>query len=204
MINVRNKFFIIRELSCKYTVKLLCNIVVVSRSGYYKWLNKGNKDISYSELENKILELYNKSKNVYGYRRIKVALVRESGIRVNHKKILRLRRRLNIKSVVRKKKFKYKKLKIEYCSTKENILNRNFKAEKIMRNGLQILHICFTETARKRLIYQRLKIYLTMKLLYIRSVKHLDLSFSLETVNIAVKRNKNRINGLILHSNQLT
>ena len=204
MINVRNKFFIIRELSCKYTVKLLCNIVAVSRSGYYKWLNKGNKDISYSELENKILELYNKSKNVYGYRRIKVALVRESGIRVNHKKILRLRRRLNIKSVVRKKKFKYKKLKIEYCSTKENILNRNFKAEKIMRNGLQILHICFTETARKRLIYQRLKIYLTMKLLYIRSVKHLDLSFSLETVNIAVKRNKNRINGLILHSNQLT
>ena len=204
MINVRNKFFIIRELSCKYTVKLLCNIAAVSRSGYYKWLNKGNKDISYSELENKILELYNKSKNVYGYRRIKVALVRESGIRVNHKKILRLRRRLNIKSVVRKKKFKYKKLKIEYCSTKENILNRNFKAEKIMRNGLQILHICFTETARKRLIYQRLKIYLTMKLLYIRSVKHLDLSFSLETVNIAVKRNKNRINGLILHSNQLT
>ncbi len=204
MINVRDKFFIIRELSCKYTVKLLCNIAAVSRSGYYKWLNKGNKDISYSELENKILELYNKSKNVYGYRRIKVALVRESGIRVNHKKILRLRRRLNIKSVVRKKKFKYKKLKIEYCSTKENILNRNFKAEKIMRNGLQILHICFTETARKRLIYQRLKIYLTMKLLYIRSVKHLDLSFSLETVNIAVKRNKNRINGLILHSNQLT
>lgn len=39
-------------------------------------------------------------------------------------------RKINIKSVIRKKKFKYKKLKIEYCSTKENILNRNFKAEK--------------------------------------------------------------------------
>ncbi|MGU8572229.1 hypothetical protein ACV3R5_17295, partial [Clostridium perfringens] len=71
MINVRDKFFIIRELSCKYTVKLLCNIAAVSRSGYYKWLNKGKKDISYSELENKILELYNKSKKVYGYKRIK-------------------------------------------------------------------------------------------------------------------------------------
>ncbi|HHD2789262.1 TPA: IS3 family transposase, partial [Clostridium perfringens] len=63
--------------------------------------------------------------------RIKVALLREFGIRVNHKKILRLMRKINIKSVIRKKKFKYKKLKIEYCSTKENILNRNFKAEKI-------------------------------------------------------------------------
>ncbi|EHR0219687.1 transposase, partial [Clostridium perfringens] len=79
----------------------------------------------YSELENKILELYNKFKKVYGYKRIKVALLREFGIRVNHKKVLRLMRKINIKSVIRKKKFKYKKLKIEYCSTKENILNRN-------------------------------------------------------------------------------
>ncbi|MDK0932877.1 IS3 family transposase, partial [Clostridium perfringens] len=105
MINVRDKFCIIRELSCKYTVKLLCDIAGVSRSGYYKWLNKGNKDISYSELENKILELYNKSKKVYGYRRIKIALLREFGICVNHKKILRLMRKINIKSVIRKKKF---------------------------------------------------------------------------------------------------
>lgn len=76
MINVKDKFCIIRELSYKYTVKLLCDITCVSRSGYYKWLNKGNVDISYSELENKILELYNKSKKLYGYRRIKVALLR--------------------------------------------------------------------------------------------------------------------------------
>ncbi|EGT3601726.1 IS3 family transposase [Clostridium perfringens] len=164
VINVRDKFFIIRELSCKYTVKLLCNIAAVSRSGYYKWLNKGKKDISYSELENKILELYNKFKKVYGYKRIKVALLREFGIRVNHKKVLRLMRKINIKSVIRKKKFKYKKLKIEYCSTKENILNRNFKAEKINEKWATDI------TARKRLIYQLLKIYLTMKLLHIRSV----------------------------------
>ena len=114
MINAKDKFLIIKELSCKYTVKLLCNIAAVSRSGYYKWLNKGNKDISYSELDNKIIEIYNKSKKVYGYRRIKVALLMEFGIRVNHKKILRLMRKLNIKSVIRKKKFKYSKLKIEY------------------------------------------------------------------------------------------
>ena len=76
MINVRNKFFIIRELSCKYTVKLLCNISGVYRSGYYKWLNNGKKDISYSELENKILELYNRFKKVYGYRRIKISIKR--------------------------------------------------------------------------------------------------------------------------------
>lgn len=71
MINVRDKFSIIKELSCKYTVKLLCNIATVSRSGYYKWINKGNKDISYSELESKILELYNKSKKSMGIEELK-------------------------------------------------------------------------------------------------------------------------------------
>ena len=61
MINAKDKFLIIKELSYKYTVKLLYNIADISRSGYYKWLNK---DISYSELENKIIEIYNKSKKV--------------------------------------------------------------------------------------------------------------------------------------------
>ncbi|HAT4226418.1 TPA: transposase [Clostridium perfringens] len=170
MINVRDKFFIIRELSFKYTVKLLCDIAGVSRSGYYKWLNKGNIDISYSELENKILELYNKSKKVYGYRRIKVALLREFGIRVNHKKMLRLMRKINIKSVIRKKKFKYKNLKLNIALLKKIFLIGTLKQKRLMRNGLQILHICFTEMARKKLIYQLLKIYLIMKLLHIRSV----------------------------------
>ena len=170
MINAKDKFLIVKELSCKYTVKLLCNIAAVSRSGYYKWLNKGNKDISYSELDNKIIEIYNKSKKVYGYRRIKVALLREFGIRINHKKILRLMRKLNIKSVIRKKNLSITNLKLNIALLKKIFLIGTLKQKRLMRNGLQILHICFTKMARKRLIYQRLKIYLTMKLLHIKSV----------------------------------
>lgn len=204
MINVRDKFCIIRELSCKYTVKLLCDIAGVSRSGYYKWLNKGNIDISYSELENKILELYNKSKKVYGYRRIKVALLREFGIRVNHKKILRLMRKINIKSVIRKKKFKYKKLKIEYCSTKENILNRNFKAEKINEKWATDITYLFYGDGKKKAYLSAIKDLFNNEIVAYKVSKHLDLSFVLETVNTAVKRNKNSINGLILHSDQGT
>lgn len=202
MINVRDKFSIIKELSCKYTVKLLCNIATVSRSGYYKWLNKLNKDISYSELESKILELYNKSQKVYGYRIIKVALLREFGICVNHKKILRLMRKLNIKSVIRKKKFKYNKLKFEYCSTKENILNRNFKAEKINEKWVTDITYLFYGDGKKKAYLLAIKDLFNNEIIVYKISKHLDLSFVLETVNIAVKQNKNSINGLILHSDQ--
>lgn len=37
------KYEIVELLSLKYSVKSLCEIMKVSRSGYYKWLN--NKDI---------------------------------------------------------------------------------------------------------------------------------------------------------------
>ncbi|WP_148265697.1 IS3 family transposase [Clostridium botulinum] len=56
---------------------------------------------------NKILEIYNTSKLVYGYRRVKVALRRKYNMIVNHKKVRRLMRLLGIQSIIRKKKFKY-------------------------------------------------------------------------------------------------
>ncbi|WP_368247342.1 IS3 family transposase [Clostridium perfringens] len=93
-------------------------------------------DISYSELENKILELYNKSKKVYGYRRIKVALLREFGIRVNHKKILRLMRKINIKSVIQKKNLGIKNLKSNIALLKKIFLIGTLKQKRLMRNGL--------------------------------------------------------------------
>ncbi len=148
--------------------------------------------------------MYNKSKKVYGYRRIKVALLREFGIRVNHKKILRLMRKINIKSVIRKKKFKYKKLKIEYCSTKENILNRNFKAEKINEKWATDITYLFYGDGKKKAYLSAIKDLFNNEIIAYKVSKHLDLSFVLETVNIAVKRNTNSINGLILHSDQGT
>ena len=80
--------------------------------------------------------MYNKSKKVYGYRRIKVALLREFGIRVNHKKILRLMRKINIKSVIRKKNLGIKNLKSNIALLKKIFLIGTLKQKRLMRNGL--------------------------------------------------------------------
>ena len=111
----------------------------------------------------------------------------EFGIRVNHKKILRLMRKLNIKSVIRKKKFKYSKLKIEYWSTKENIL----------KWSTDITYL-FYENGKKKAYLSAIKDLFNNEVVAYKVSKHLDLSFVLETVNTAVKGNKNNINGLIL------
>ncbi len=79
-------------------------------------------------------------------------------------------KKINIKSVIRKKKFKYNKLKFEYYSTKENIFNRNFKEENINEKWSTDIAYLFHGNGKKKLIYQRLNICLTTKLLHIRQV----------------------------------
>lgn len=60
----------------------------VSRSGYYDWvkrLDKPNKDQIIVEL---IQKCQKQTKQTYGYRRVKLWLLRETGLVINHKAVL--------------------------------------------------------------------------------------------------------------------
>ena len=46
---------------------------------------------------------YQRSRRTYGYRRIKIWIEREFGVKINHKTVLRLMRKLNIQSIARKR-----------------------------------------------------------------------------------------------------
>lgn len=84
----------------------MCKIGKVSRSGYYKLINSNINNDKDLYLKSKILEIYNNSKKVYGYRSIKIALFRAYRLIVNHNRIIRLMKSLNIHSVIRIKRFK--------------------------------------------------------------------------------------------------
>ncbi|WP_408625491.1 IS3 family transposase [Crassaminicella thermophila] len=75
-----------------------------------------------------IQEAYEERDGILGYRQMTIKLNRENNFRVNHKRIYRLMTILGLKSVCRKKKKKYIKSTPEVIA--ENILNRNFKADK--------------------------------------------------------------------------
>ena len=86
-------------------------------------------------------------------------------------------RKLNIKSVIRKKKFKYNKLKIEYCSTKENILNRNFKEEKINEKWATDITYLFYGDGKKKAYLSAIKDLFNNEIVAYKVSKHLDLFF---------------------------
>ena len=107
---------------------MLCNIAEISRSAYYKWLNRVETK---SDKENKtalelIKNLYNKNTNL-GYRQMGIILRRDCDMIINDKRVYRLMKIEGIQSVVRRKKCKYKKTTPEI--TAQNILSRNFKAK---------------------------------------------------------------------------
>ena len=102
-------------------------IAGIPRSTYYYQLKSMNSEDKDLEIKNQIIRIYNEHKGRYGYRRITQEL-RNGGISVNHKKVQRLAKALQLKSVVRVKKYTS-----YYGYTGKiapNLLARNFKAAK--------------------------------------------------------------------------
>ena len=81
----------------------------------------------YVELKEQITSIYHENKGRYGYRRILMEL-QNRGFCVNHKTVIKLMKQLNLQCFVRAKK--YKSYKGEVGKICDNILNREFKADK--------------------------------------------------------------------------
>jgi putative transposase len=97
----------------------------MARSSFYYYEKKNKVADKYKGIKELIITIYHKHKGRYGYRRITIEL-RNKGIIINHKTVLRLMKLLGLKSVIRIKK--YKSYKGEQGKMVSNILNRDFKA----------------------------------------------------------------------------
>lgn len=75
-----------------------------------------------------ITQLYTEVNGIYGYRRMTMNINRNLNKKYNHKRIYRLMKYANLKSVIRKKKKAYVPSTPQI--TAQNVLNRNFMSEK--------------------------------------------------------------------------
>ncbi len=119
---------IIAELRHKYPLKELLRLSKLPRSTYYYYVKQSNKPSRYVELKENISEVYEKNGSRYGYRRILLGL-RQKGIVINHKTVLKLMKSLDLRGKTRKND-KYHSYKGEIGKIAENLLNREFEASK--------------------------------------------------------------------------
>ena len=71
---------------------MLCEIIGIARSAYYKWLNKiiTKREIENQKLVKEIIKFYEEVDGIYGYRRLTMNLNRRLCMCYNHKRIYRL------------------------------------------------------------------------------------------------------------------
>jgi putative transposase len=113
------------ELRRQYPLDGLLRMACVARSTFYYQQQRLQVADRHAGLKLKIFELFHRHKGRYGYRRITEAL-RGSGTCVNHKTVQRLMGLLQIKSLLRPKK--YRSYKGNVGRVAPNVLKRQFEA----------------------------------------------------------------------------
>lgn len=99
------RYKVIHRFRDRFTVEELCKLLEVSRSGYYKWLNRKDEPDKDKVIADLIVECHKKAHRTYGYRRVKIWLLRETGLVINHKAVLRIMRKYNLLAIRKRKRF---------------------------------------------------------------------------------------------------
>ncbi len=177
-----------------YSLSNMCAALDISRSAYYKYRNSEDPDY-YDYLI--VREVFEDSRYTYGSRRIKEGIRLKYGVILNRKKISRIMKKYGLIPKYHKIKKNTNRRKEE--NVKDNLLRRNFKAEK--RNEKWCTDITY-------LIHNNQRAYLSTIIdLYDRSVvayrisRHNDNQLVIDTLLEAIAKRKD-VYGCILHSDQ--
>ena len=111
-----------------WSIKWMCKQLSVSRAAYYKWLHREIpiQEQENVELANLIKEYDERFNHILGYRRMTSWINHFNHTDYSKKRVHRIMKKLNIHSVIRKKKKKY--LSSTPQTVSENILQRDFYA----------------------------------------------------------------------------
>jgi len=133
---------------------VLCEILLIERSSYYKWLSRKETDEEKlnHELSQLIIEYHDEFKGILGYRRMTLWINKRNQNNYNKKRIRRLMKLMGISSVIRRKRKGYIKVKPEV--TAENVLDREFTAENPNDKWL-------TDVTEFKVIGSNIKLYLS-------------------------------------------
>lgn len=109
-----------------FRVEKMCQVLEVSRSGYYAWIKrpKSNRKKLNEELVERIKKIFNQSRQTYGSPRI-THVLKNQGISCSKNRVARLMKENNIRPKT-KRKFKATTNSKHNYPVADNILNRNF------------------------------------------------------------------------------
>ena len=192
------KYAVIHRHRTRYAVKDLCEILQVSRSGYYKYVKQMNRTAKDFELAEKIRTKQQSCEKTYGYRRMKLWLDSE-GITKNQKTILRIMHKYDLLSEIRRRK-RWRKMG-EDKHRYDNWLNREFNAEH--PNQKWVTDISYIQTQEGVLYLSMIRDLYDRSIVAYRTGTSQTINLVLDTIHLAMKSVKTESRReLHLHSDQ--
>lgn len=189
------RFRMVYRFKDKFPVRDLCRLLKVSRSGYYKWLHRFSQPDKDAAIADLIRQCQRRTKKTYGYRRVKIWLLRETGLVMNHKAVLRVMRKYDLLAQPKKKRFRHYDLSTYHHY--QNILNRDFNA--LRPNEKWVTDISYIPTPQGFLYLSVIKDLYDKSIVAYRYARQMPAKLVIDTIHEAVRKTK-PANALILHS----
>lgn len=191
------KYRVIERFRGKYSIEEMCKVFEVSRSGYYDWRNRQEHTPKDQWLVDLIVECQQKCKQTYGIRRVRRWLQRQKGKTVNLKAVLRIMRKLDLLSQIRRRKpySHYQGAVHKY----PNLLNRQFDQQK--PNQFWVTDITYIPVSGGMLYMCAVLDLCGRKVLAYRISASMASSLVTDTIRDALLQEK-VTDGLALHSDQ--
>lgn len=190
------KYRIIQECDNRYSVQEMCRFFGVSRSGYYGYLRRKDqldKDLPLAEL---IRECQSKRGRIHGYRYVHLWLARKKQVRCNPKTILRVMRKYDLLSEVRRRRY-------HPCGQQlfryANLLNRNFKAQR--PNSKWVTDISYIPTQQGFLYLSVIRDLFDNSIVAYKTSQQQTVTLVLDTIRYAMEKEV-AAGELHLHSDQ--
>lgn len=190
------KYRIIHTFAQKYPIQQMCRFFEVSRSGYYRYLvrkDSPNKDLPLAQL---IRECQSKRGKIHGYRYIHLWLARTKQVHCNPKTVLRVMRKYNLLSEIRRRKYHPSGQQLHRYA---NLLNRNFKTERL--NSKWVTDISYIPTQQGFLYLSVIRDLFDNSIVAYKTSHQQTVTLVLDTIRSAMEKEK--VAGeLHLHSDQ--
>lgn len=191
---------IISAERASFPVSLQCEVLGVSRSGYYGWANGVPSDRALSDawLTEKIREIHRRARGVYGVRRVHAELRLGHDVRVGRKRVERLMRQAGISGLVTRRKGRTT-IRVPGVRVADDLVKREFAAAN--PNVLWVADITYLPTWDGWLYLAAVQDTFSRRIVGWSMAEHMRAELVVDALKMAISRRRPDP-GLVHHSDQ--
>jgi putative transposase len=191
-------FGFIAAKKAEHSIKLMCRVLEVSRSGFHAWAARepSARAVADAALTGRIAEIHTDSLKTYGSPRVHAELRLEDGIRVGRKRVERLMRRAGLSGQLRRQRGKTT-IRVQGVRTAPDLVERDFNPTAV--NRLWAADITYIRTWQGWLYLASVMDCYSRRIVGWAMADHLRAELVVDALEMAVARRRPDT-GLVHHS----